>query len=241
MAPDTLPFRVLPSRSGFRAGRLPPGPHRARSPLNQRAWSTVPSLLRSARPDRPSPQANAVEGIRATSRAAFRALHPPARKLYLHFGDSCLLSLDVLPSCIPSADQFDGKFIREIGLSRIPIARTLRVKACPVCAEVQVNLAYRWFCKHGIEDKIPDHSVFCRARHERFRESDAPRRVFEEIAVTQTALERFGRRFDLRPQRLAGDTVWRGQAAQVVGGSRHHAARSCVGQVGASRWHLQPS
>jgi transposase len=182
-----------------------------------------------------------------------------------------------------------------------------------LCAEVQVNLAYRWFCKLGIEDKIPDHSVFCRARHERFRESDALRRVFEgvvamciaaglvggeafsvdaslikaaldaarsdegrsgdgdggsssgsncrskppkevsltdpqaawvarrgvdpffaydanylidnkvgvildaegtranrleEIAVTQTMLERVGRRFDLRPQRLAGDTVY---------------------------------
>src|SRR5262249_53600988 len=36
-----------------------------------------------------------------------------------------------------------------------------------ICAEVQVNLAYRWFCKLGIEDSIPDHSVFCRARHER--------------------------------------------------------------------------
>jgi transposase len=37
-----------------------------------------------------------------------------------------------------------------------------------ICAEVQVNLAYRWFCKLRIEDRIPDHSVFCRARHERF-------------------------------------------------------------------------
>jgi len=52
-----------------------------------------------------------------------------------------------------------------------------------LCAEVQVNLAYRWFCKLGIEDKIPDHSVFCRARHERFRESDALRRVFEGVVV----------------------------------------------------------
>jgi transposase len=42
-----------------------------------------------------------------------------------------------------------------------------------ICAEVQVNLAYRWFCKLGIEDSIPDPSVFCRAWHERFRESDA--------------------------------------------------------------------
>ena len=52
-----------------------------------------------------------------------------------------------------------------------------------LCAEVQVNLAYRWFCKLGIEDQIPDHSVFCRARHERFRESDALRRVFEGVVA----------------------------------------------------------
>jgi transposase len=51
------------------------------------------------------------------------------------------------------------------------------------CSEVQVNLAYRWFCKLGIEDKIPDHSVFCRARHERFRQSDALRRVFEGVVA----------------------------------------------------------
>jgi transposase len=53
-----------------------------------------------------------------------------------------------------------------------------------LCSEVQVNLAYRWFCKLGIEDRIPDHSVFCRARHERFRESDALRRVFEGVVAT---------------------------------------------------------
>ena len=52
-----------------------------------------------------------------------------------------------------------------------------------LCAEVQVNLAYRWFCKLGIEDKIPDHSVFCRARRERFRESEALRRVFEAVVA----------------------------------------------------------
>ena len=41
-----------------------------------------------------------------------------------------------------------------------------------ICREVQVNLAYRWFCKLGIEDTIPDHSAFSRARNERFREGD---------------------------------------------------------------------
>ncbi len=52
-----------------------------------------------------------------------------------------------------------------------------------LCSEVQVNLAYRWFCKLSVEDTIPDHSVFSRARHERFRESDALRRVFEGVVA----------------------------------------------------------
>jgi len=41
-----------------------------------------------------------------------------------------------------------------------------------LCREVRVNLAYRWFCGLSLEDKIPDHSAFSRARNERFRESD---------------------------------------------------------------------
>src|SRR5213596_3977012 len=50
-----------------------------------------------------------------------------------------------------------------------------------ICAEMQVNLAYRWFCKLGIEDRIPDHSAFSRARNERFREGEVFRRVFERV------------------------------------------------------------
>jgi len=50
-----------------------------------------------------------------------------------------------------------------------------------LCREVQVNLAYRWFCGLNIEDKIPDHSAFSRARHERFRDSDMFRRLFERV------------------------------------------------------------
>jgi IS5 family transposase len=50
-----------------------------------------------------------------------------------------------------------------------------------LCREVQVNLAYRWFCGLSIEDKIPDHSAFSRARNERFRESDMFRRLFERV------------------------------------------------------------
>ena len=50
-----------------------------------------------------------------------------------------------------------------------------------LCREVQVNFAYRWFCKLGIEHKIPDHSAFSRARNERFRDSGIFRQVFERV------------------------------------------------------------
>jgi transposase len=53
-----------------------------------------------------------------------------------------------------------------------------------LCREVQVNLAYRWFCDLGLEDSIPDHSAFSRARNERFRESDLFRRIFERVVET---------------------------------------------------------
>src|SRR6266850_1489786 len=50
-----------------------------------------------------------------------------------------------------------------------------------LCRDVQVNFAYRWFCGLSIEDKIPDHSAFSRARNERFRDSGIFRRVFERV------------------------------------------------------------
>src|SRR6476620_11444724 len=50
-----------------------------------------------------------------------------------------------------------------------------------ICREVQVNLAYRWFCRLGLEDALADHSAFSRARNERFREGEVFRRVFERV------------------------------------------------------------
>src|SRR5260370_13075882 len=50
-----------------------------------------------------------------------------------------------------------------------------------LCREVQVNLAYRWFCELDLEDPIPDHSAFSRARNERFRDSDLFRCIFERV------------------------------------------------------------
>jgi transposase len=50
-----------------------------------------------------------------------------------------------------------------------------------LCDEVHLNLAYRWFCRLGLEDKVPDHSSFSKNRHGRFRESDVFRHVFEGV------------------------------------------------------------
>lgn len=50
-----------------------------------------------------------------------------------------------------------------------------------LCQEMQVNLAYRWFCRLGLEDQVPDHSTFSVNRHGRFRDSDILRKVFEEV------------------------------------------------------------
>jgi len=50
-----------------------------------------------------------------------------------------------------------------------------------LCHEVNLNLAYRWFCRLKITDKVPDHSTFSKNRHGRFRESAAFRFVFEQV------------------------------------------------------------
>lgn len=50
-----------------------------------------------------------------------------------------------------------------------------------LCEEVHLNLAYRWFCRLGLEDPVPDHSTFSKNRHGRFRESGAFRRLFESV------------------------------------------------------------
>src|SRR5512139_1074920 len=50
-----------------------------------------------------------------------------------------------------------------------------------LCEEVHLNLAYRWFCRLGLEDVVPDHSTFSKNRHGRFRDSDAFRLLFESV------------------------------------------------------------
>ena len=50
-----------------------------------------------------------------------------------------------------------------------------------LCEEVELHLAYRWFCRLDLEDTVPDHSTFSVNRHGRFRDSDILRHAFEAV------------------------------------------------------------
>jgi transposase len=50
-----------------------------------------------------------------------------------------------------------------------------------LCEEVELHLAYRWFCRLDLEDRVPDHSTFSVNRHGRFRDSDIFRQLFEAV------------------------------------------------------------
>ncbi len=50
-----------------------------------------------------------------------------------------------------------------------------------LCEELHLNLAYRWFCRLGLEDAVPDHSTFSKNRHGRFRDSQTFRWLFDEV------------------------------------------------------------
>jgi transposase len=52
-----------------------------------------------------------------------------------------------------------------------------------LCEEVHLNLAYRWFCRLGLDGEVPDHSTFSKNRHGRFRDSDTFRHVFETVVA----------------------------------------------------------
>ena len=82
-------------------------------------------------------------------------------------------------------------FYSEIGRPSIDpelMIRMLLVAYCygirserKLCEEVELHLAYRWFCRLDLEDEVPNHSTFSVNRHGRFRESDVFRQIFEEV------------------------------------------------------------
>lgn len=56
-----------------------------------------------------------------------------------------------------------------------------------LCEEVHLNLAYRWFCRLDLSDRVPDHSTFSKNRHGRFRDSERLRHLFETTVARRIA------------------------------------------------------
>ena len=57
-----------------------------------------------------------------------------------------------------------------------------------LCEEVALHLAYRWFCRLDLDDKVPHHSTFSENRLNRFRESDILRHIFERVVMAAMAM-----------------------------------------------------
>src|SRR5437763_8312037 len=101
-----------------------------------------------------------------------------------------------------------------------------------ICREVQVNLAYRWFCKLGIEHAIADHSAFSRARNERFREGDVFRRVFERAVEACIAAGLVGgERFAVDASLIQGDAKQQRSIAGQDWQMDHDPARSSIDET----------
>ena len=100
-----------------------------------------------------------------------------------------------------------------------------------LCREVQVNVAYRWFCGLGIEDKIPDHSAFSRARNERFRDGDIFRRVFERVVTSCISAGLVGGQgFAVDASLIAADANKSGQRP-ALSGTRRSIPQSLLAQL----------
>ena len=91
-----------------------------------------------------------------------------------------------------------------------------------LCEEVHLNLAYRWFCRLGLDGAVPDHSTFSKNRHGRFRDSDLLRKVFEtsvQRCVTEGLVGGEGFAVDAQHDQ--------GQPAAQRPGQRMASARDC--------------
>jgi transposase len=82
--------------------------------------------------------------------------------------------------------------------------------------EVHLNLAYRWFCRLGLDGEVPDHSTFSKNRHGRFRESDLLRKLFETV-VARCMKERLvgGEAFAVDASMIVADAHRRRGVAKV--------------------------
>jgi transposase len=73
-----------------------------------------------------------------------------------------------------------------------------------LCEEVHLNLAYRWFCRLGLDGEVPDHPTFSKNRHGRFRDSDLLRKLFQTVVAR------------CRKERLVGGEAFAVDASMIV-------------------------
>src|ERR1700731_4109697 len=85
-----------------------------------------------------------------------------------------------------------------------------------LCEGGHLNLAYRWFCRLGLDGDVPDHSTFSKNRHGRFRESDLLRKLFETV-VARCMKERIvgGEAFAVDASIIVADAHRRRSVAKV--------------------------
>src|SRR5262245_10138032 len=85
-----------------------------------------------------------------------------------------------------------------------------------LCEEVHLNLAYRWFCRLGLDGEVPDHSTFSKNRHGRFRESNLVRKLFETV-VARCMKERLvgGEAFAVNASMIVADAHRRRGVAKI--------------------------
>ena len=130
-----------------------------------------------------------------------------------------------------------------------------------LCEEVHLNLAYRWFCRLGLDGEVPDHSTFSKNRHGRFRDSDLLREVFETTVRAlhgrgagrrrglrgrcqhdqgrcQPAALRAGQTSGCRPRRRTArcGSIWRCSTMPPSARRRRSCRSSSRRPIPASRW-----
>jgi transposase len=94
-----------------------------------------------------------------------------------------------------------------------------------LCEEVHLNLAYRWFCRLGLQDAVPEHSTFSKNRHGRFRVSGTLRWLFDEVVRRCMAADLVkGEGFAVDASVIAADAnrqrgVASGEAVELEGSS----------------------
>ena len=99
-----------------------------------------------------------------------------------------------------------------------------------LCEEVHLNLAYRWFCRLGLDGDVPDHSTFSKNRHGRFRQSDLLRKLFHLVVgrcMAEGVVE--GEAFAVDASIIVADTHRRRSVAKVE--DLDPDLKSCSGRI----------